>query len=314
MSSESRWLSSIEDTIDARLPGLCEGRSGRRIDYTGHPGVASASRPRPSDVRPTAGKDADRSGAFRWRRLEVSRGMASGSPLYQQCRQFFVGYPLAVACDDAVRSMVLLLTGGSDIRSFVLSEHSGARPPRYSVGSWPTGDPIVISEDRSIAAPAMVVNALTHGIPMPRHGSLFGWRHRERVTAMVAIYAKYAEASPLPGWSLMPLAGIPFSRWPPFAHEHLFGPWFWEHQRAGRIVSLDGLIARTADIVFWAHTEAILGSGCCVVACDVQSPDGYTLPRGCYVHHQALRAGKPVPSLQALLADAATTDLAGRFS
>jgi len=242
--------------------------------------------------------------------------MADGSPLYERCRQLFVSYPLAVgvsACDDAVRSMVLLQIGGSDVRSFVLSEHCGTQPPRYSVGSWPTGDAVVITEDGSIAVPAMAASALTQGIPMPRHGSLFGWRHRERVTALIAIYAWYAEASPRPGWSLMPLAGIPLSQWPPFAHEHVFGHWFWEHQRTGRIVSLGGLIARTADIVFWAHTEPILGSGCCVVACDIESPDGYVLSQGCYVHHQVLRAGKPVPSLQMLLADA-TTDLAGRFS
>jgi hypothetical protein len=79
------------------------------------------------------------------------------------------------------------------------------------------------------------------------------------------------------------------------------------------MVSLGGLIAGTTDTVFWADTEAILGWDCCVVARGIASREGYTLPRGYYVYYEALRAGKPVPPLDVLLAHSGKTDLAPRF-
>jgi len=242
--------------------------------------------------------------------------MADGSSLYQRCHRFFVHYPLAVGVvgqDGAVHSMILMLAGACDVSFFVLLQDCGTEKSSYSIRRWLARDAVMIEADGDAAVPPAFVNALTGGVPMPRHGSLFGWRHGEYVTALIAIYARYAETSPEPGWSLMPHAGIPRPQWPPFADEHVFGAWFWKHHRAGRIVTLGGLIARTVDTVFWTDTTAILGSGCCVVARDIRSTDGYTLPRGRYVHHQVLQAGKPVPSLRALLADAAKTDLAGRF-
>jgi hypothetical protein len=66
-------------------------------------------------------------------------------------------------------------------------------------------------------------------------------------------------------------------------------------------------------VVFWTDTGAILGSGCCAVAHDIRSPEGPMLQRGRYVYYQALRAGKPVPSLRVLLAATGKIDLAPRF-
>jgi hypothetical protein len=242
--------------------------------------------------------------------------MADDSSLYLKCRQFFVGYPLAIrpaAKNTAAHSMILVLAGADEVTSFVLVQNGGPAEPSYSIRRWPAGDAVLIGAGGDAGVPSIFVQALTCGVPMPRHGSLFGSRDGEYVTALLAIYAHYAEASPHPGWSLMPRAEIPRAQWPQFAHEHRFGSWFWEHHRAGGIVSLDGLIAQTVDAVFWAETAAALGSGCCVVARDIRSPDGYTLPRGRYIHHVVLQADKPVPSLQTLLASVAKTDLAGRF-
>jgi hypothetical protein len=92
-----------------------------------------------------------------------------------------------------------------------------------------------------------------------------------------------------------------------------FGKWFWKHYRAGSINSLRSLIAAAPGVVFWADTKAVLGSDCCAVARDLRSPEGYVLPRGRYVYYEALRAGKPVPSLQTLLTTADRIDLATRF-
>ena len=110
----------------------------------------------------------------------------------------------------------------------------------------------------------------------------------------------------------MPRAGIPETQWPRFAEEPLLGPWFWEHYRARRLLSLDSLIAANPGVVFWADTEAVLGSNCCAVAHDVRRPAGPTLQQGRYVYYQALQAGKPVPSLRSLLAGT-KTDLAPRL-
>jgi hypothetical protein len=248
--------------------------------------------------------------------MEVSSGVASSRSLYRKCQQLFADYPLAAKATSGggtVGSMVLMLAEGHDATFFVLLRICAAQAPSYSLRQWLARDAVRIEADEGPAVPAMFAQALTRGVPMPPDGSLFGWRHGKDITALIAIYARDAEASAEPGWSVMPRAESPRARWPLFTCEHFFGPWFWDYQRVGRIVSLGGLIARTADTVFWADTVAILGSGCCVVARDIKAPGGYTLPRGRYVHHQILQAGKLVPSLQALLADTAKTDLAVRF-
>lgn len=95
--------------------------------------------------------------------------------------------------------------------------------------------------------------------------------------------------------------------------ERLLGHWFWEYHRAGSVVSLGDLIARTPGVVFWAYTEAIFESGCCIVMRDLEGPGGYTLRRGCYMYDQVLRTFEPVPLLDTLFNDYAKIDLASRF-
>jgi hypothetical protein len=212
--------------------------------------------------------------------------------------------------------MVLMLHSGDDVGFFVLSRDYSEGMPVYSLRPWHANGIVDIEADDGGAirtVPDILVNAVTRGVPIPRHGSMFGWRCGNPVTALVAVYAKYTPSCPEPCWTVMPLVGIPEAQWPPFTGECLLGHWFWEHYRAGSIVSLGGLIAETPDTVFWADTEAILGWDCCAVAHDVSSREGFTLRRGRYVYYQALRAGKPVPSLSVLLSDICKTDLAPRF-
>ena len=148
---------------------------------------------------------------------------------------------------------------------------------------------------------------------MPQHRFLFGWRHGDAISALVAVYARYTPESPEPCWVVMPLAGLPEAQWPSFTDERLFGHWFWNHYRAGSIIHLTSLfVAGTSGTVFWVET-AELGWDCCVVAHDISPPGGPTLPSGRYVDYRALQAGQAVPSLDALLADTAKIDLAPRF-
>ncbi len=210
--------------------------------------------------------------------------------------------------------MVLLLQQDDEVGFYVLSQDRAQGRSVYSVHPWRQSRIANIDADCCTTIPDIVVNVVTQGIPIPRHGSLFGWRWSTAFTALVAVYAEYTPARPLPSWAVMPRVGLEEEQWPPFTDEPLFGHWFWEHYRAESIISLSSLIAGTRDTVFWVDTKAILGADCCAVAHDIRNREGYTLYHGCYVYQRSLRAGKPVPALSALLADANKIDLAPRFA
>ena len=240
--------------------------------------------------------------------------MIRTNSLYRTCEDLFASYPLAARTVShsgrTIRSMVLMLRDSDDARFFVLSYDSGEGRSSYSLRPWRAAGIANITADDTVAVPDVVVNAVTRSVPIPKDGSLIGWTCGDAFTALVAVYAKYRPESPEPSWVLMPASRIPELQWPPFAGQRLLGHWFWEHYQARRLILLNGLIARASATVYWVDTRAILGSGTCVVAHDVTHPEGYTLQRGRYVYHQALRAGKPVPPLTALLADTSKIDLA----
>ncbi|HYB87142.1 MAG TPA: hypothetical protein VEC76_09845 [Streptosporangiaceae bacterium] len=243
--------------------------------------------------------------------------MIRTSSLYEACGDLFAGYPLAVTADGSggsAQSMVLVRHDGGDARFFILTGDHDDGQPGYSLSPWHAPGGVDIGPGAvPDAVPDAFADVIKHGVPVPRHGSLCGWQEEGTITALIPFYAEYTPESPLPSWATMPLAGLPEAEWPPFADEPLFAGWFWEHYQAGSIVLVDGLIAATPGVVFWADTAAVIGSGCCVVAHDIRGPEGPMLQRGRYVYYQALRAGKPVPSLKALLADPGKIDLAPRF-
>lgn len=242
--------------------------------------------------------------------------MIRTSSLPEACHELFAQYPLAARTANrsgTVRTMVLMLRDSDDARYFVLSHDRRQGKPFYSLRPRRTTDTVDIGADGGAMVPDVVVNAVIRGVPIPRDGSLFGWRRGDAVTALIPFYTTSTPASPDPFWVVMPRTGTLEAQWPPFTDERLFGRWFWEHYQAGKITSVGCLIAGTPDTVFWANTKVILGSDCCAVERDIKSPEGYTLRRGIYVYYQALRAGKPVPSLRVLLADTGKTDLAPRF-
>jgi hypothetical protein len=240
--------------------------------------------------------------------------MSTGS-LYKMCGDLFTGCPLAVETspDGSFRSMVLTRDDG-DGGFFVLMRDDDEGQPFYSISRWRAPGGVDIGADTDAAIPELFADAIAHGAPIPRHGSLFGWHDGRTITALIAIYAQYTPATPEPSWATMLLAGIPEPRWPKFVTgERAFGHWFWEAYRDRNFVSLADLIAANPGVVFWVDTVAILGSGCCVVKHDIGSPDGPILRRGRYVYYQALQEHKPVPSLETLLADTGRIDLAARF-
>jgi hypothetical protein len=242
--------------------------------------------------------------------------MTGTHPLYEACHELFTGYPLATRNlnrSGTVRSMVLMLLDGDDAGYFVLTHDHNEGKAAYSLWSWPDGDTIDIGMDNDASSSDLTVKAVTHGIPIPRDGSLFGWKHEAAITALIVVYAAYTPAYPEPGWAVMPLMDASESRWPPFTGKQLFGHWSWKEYRAERIVSLDDVIAETSEAVCWVDTKAILGSDCCVVTRDIRVSEGCVLQRGRYVYYQALREGKPVPSVRTLLTNPEKIDLAPRF-
>ena len=242
--------------------------------------------------------------------------MVHTNSLFQACREMFDSYPQAARTvneSGTVLSMVVMLQGGDHAGFYVLSQDGGKDRPTYLLWSWPAGDIVDIPAESTAAVPNMAVDAVARGVPIPRDGSLFGWVHEGVIAALIVIYAESAPSSSDPGWAVMPLAGTPETQWPPFTGEPLFGRWSWEQCRAGRIISLDGLIAETPDTVWWVDTKAVLDSNCCAIARDITTLEGHTLRRGCYVYYQALQAGKPIPLLNELLGAPDKIDLAPGF-
>jgi len=242
--------------------------------------------------------------------------MMRTSSLPDACDQLFSAYPLTVTVVNrhpAISSMVLMLQDGEDERFLVLSQDRREDKRRYSLRPWRATESVDIDPNDG-AVSEEIANAVTNGVPVPCDGAMFGWRHGDDVSALVAFFTTYAPETPEPSWTVMPRAGIPEAQWPPFTDECHLGHWFWDHYRAGHAVSVGGLIAANPGTAFWVDTRAVLGSGCCAVACDVRSLDGYALRRGRYVYCQVLRSGSSLPSLEVLLADTDKIDLASRLS
>jgi hypothetical protein len=242
--------------------------------------------------------------------------MTTVGSLYEKCGELFADYPLAARVVDyraIVHSMVLALQEDGELRFFALTRDNRGRP-FYTVSPWRAGgDILIIDADSSEEAPGWAYIAVTRAIPLPRHGSLFGWRWEDDVSAMIAVYAEHGPSSPEPSWAVMPRADSAEAQWPPFTGEQLPGHRFWKYYRAANVISLGGLIAETPASVFWVDMQATLGWSCCVVARDIVGSQGCTLRRGAYVYYEALRSGAAMPALDVLLSDASKIDLAGRF-
>ncbi|MFY9773341.1 MAG: hypothetical protein WAK28_02070 [Trebonia sp.] len=251
-----------------------------------------------------------------YRISDETGGLICATSLYETCEELFIRYPLAARALDrhgTARLIVLMDRDGDDVSFFLLSRNGrDSGSPSYSLSPWSGGDVVDIAADGP-PGPRTVANAVIRGVPLPRHGSLFGWMGKDSILALVGCDTESGTAGTPPSWSVMPLVGSPESEWPPFTNESFFGNWFWEFYQAGDLVSLDSFIFAVPNTAFWVSTQAIIGSDCCVVARDIEGPARHPLRRGRYVDSEVLQAGISVPSLPALLADVTKVDLAPRF-
>jgi hypothetical protein len=235
---------------------------------------------------------------------------------YQACRELFSRYPQAVRIVDAsatVHSMVAMVQAGEYAGFYALVQDSNDGAPTYLLWPWPAGDIVGIAEESDGAVPDLVTHVMNNGVPIPRDGSLLGWVHDGSVTTLMATYAESAPDLAEPVMAVMPLEGTSEAHWAPYTSKRPFDCWSWEEWRAGRVISLDEVIAANPATVWWVDTNDALGSNCCVVARDVITPQGHVLCRGRYVYYGALQAGEPIPTLEDLLASAGRLDLSSRF-
>jgi hypothetical protein len=235
--------------------------------------------------------------------------------LYDVCRGLFETYPQAARAIDArgsVWSIVIMLEDGPNAGYFVLTQRCNKGEPVFSLWSWPDGDVVDIVHDCADPPSALLGDVLSHGVPIPRDGSVFGWTVGGAVAALIVIYVESAVDFGEPGWAVMPRVGMPREDWPPFTGERLFGHWSWERSWSRRIVSLDEVIGGTSETFWWVDTKAVIGSDCCVISTDIVS-QGLTVPRGRYAFYEALCSSEAIPPLEALLDDPGKIDLAPRF-
>lgn len=232
---------------------------------------------------------------------------------YRRCQSLFAEFPLAARVTKTPwpeRSMVLMVPDSARPRFFILSQEDTTGSP-FSLFPWrapgatliPPGCDSLADED---------AEALTLGVPIPPHGSLFGWVSGSAVTALICAYARYSPQTPTPSWAVMPCLDASRDGWPPFTCKKLLGRWFWEYVRSGNIRDLKSAVAMAPGTVFWVDTTELLGAGCCAVARDIAIADGLTLPKGRYLYYQAALSGTLVPPLRMLLRDPARADLASR--
>src|SRR5215469_1496376 len=171
--------------------------------------------------------------------------MSADDSVPSTCDRLFAQYPLAIRnAAGPVRSMILMLNDDGTASFHVLMHKHGADGPVYSLFPWPAGRFSDIAEDIRGGRPVdEVLEVLARGVPVPLHGSLFGWRAGDSITAMIATYARYAPPHTEPSWTVMPLTDIPEDQWPPFTGRRFLGDWFWDFYDAGDIISLSNVIA-----------------------------------------------------------------------
>jgi hypothetical protein len=244
--------------------------------------------------------------------------MTPASDVFKACEDLYAEYPMAaspVNSRGTVYAIVLTLCDGADARYFTLARYEVADGHSYVLSPWRSDHGVTIRTDSHDVAD-LAVAAVMRGVPMPRDGSMFGWTCGGTVAALVLVHTSYTPQSPVPTWSAMSLADGFETQWPPFIGESSFGPWFWDHYRAGKLISIGGLVAANPGCVFWVDAYATIGTSCCVVTNDLEASGGPILGRGRYVDSRALMSGQlpehQVPSMAELLAGN-RTDLAPLF-
>jgi hypothetical protein len=239
--------------------------------------------------------------------------------LYEEFSALFDTYPLAVepvTADGTQDRMVL----GSPGRAFHILQRvlSGIPRPFITLSPWKNARDSVIAdsaggvESLGGGIPGDAARLVASAVPIPRDGSLFGWRDGGGITAIFPFYAD-EDWDNLPAWSGMPRADLPEPQWPPFTRQDFAGSGFWDHYRAGWVADLAPVVGRTSGSVFWAATNASLDSGCAVVTRRI-SGHGWRMEPGTYAYWKVLQDPAGQARIERAIRQASRTDLGPQFA
>ena len=244
-----------------------------------------------------------------------------GTKPFAACLELFSRYPLAVTphgADGRSQSMVLMNRAVGPAGYFVLTQ---ARDDLFVIRSWTRRGGVSQEIRPGEPVPAIICQAVTGSMPVPRDGALLGWVTDSQVTVLLAVHGRPPEAwdapAPVPEIQVLPMAGtIDLLHWPPFTVSPLGDGRLWEYVERGRIVDLAPLVARSAGRAFWVPSadrwSARHEIGCVVVTGNLPAEE-YWLPAGVYLDHWTLREGIQAPPVGHLLALPGIVDLACRL-
>jgi hypothetical protein len=233
---------------------------------------------------------------------------------HSACARLFREYPLAVEPGDLegeLHLITLMVIRESGPEFYLLTRQVDSEVI-YSLTSWDDSDRADIDSGDKI--PPDKMDVLLHAVPLPRDGSLFGALRGQEVTGLLQVGTHPLPGSPEPRFSVLVPAGTPRGQWPPAASEGLFGSWFWDGCKAGRIVDLAPVIAATENTVIAVPADGIPGAGGYLTVVRVPLSGGrWTLPAGVYAYKDAVAAGTRIPPADKALASPGLIDLGPRF-
>lgn len=239
---------------------------------------------------------------------------------FAMCKQLF---RLSPAVEPVSGRMILAV--GAEHRRYLTLTRAGVEQPSFVLADW-TGDRVV-----TIRSDGATINSglddlevdrfldwALNGIPVPRHGTVFGEVRgllEKRVVALLTF--RSARAVQQPGVEMEVLidaelsgasaGNLPISYWWTQVPSN-----FWTAWRIGIIVDLAEHFRQRRETV-WRMNVSRIATPVFAVAEDI-TVAGITLPQGRFAAATALRRQRTIPSLAHLLAYTRKTDQFNAFA
>lgn len=233
--------------------------------------------------------------------------------LHDHCELRFLEFPEAASNAPAntgtdYRDMVLMSQSGEDPQYYILSHQTDPKGRlRYCISRYRSdpgkegqffsrGDTFIETDGCSDpAVPEEMADAILSGVPIPKHSSLYGWTDDGIVTELL----NPRLGSDAPEIGLFPRVGIPEEAWSittvKALYGGMFGDWFWQMRRDGKIVNLAPTLKESGELV-------VAGERCIAIGSTITSQDGWTLPSGTFASRPLHEAGT-APQPEEVLAD-----------
>jgi hypothetical protein len=251
----------------------------------------------------------------------------TATTLYQQCDHVLTRHPAAVYGAGQDVFAVLTVTRPRDAFYVLARYASGQFQPTITLRPWGSDSGAVMTPDGFYThdglTEAHARQIVDTAVLLPRDASLFAWIHpRSRVATALVRFTAHRELDisdlrasgtmPVPGITVMPLAGTAPAMWPPFPGGR-GGAWFWDHYHDGFLVEIGGIIAAHPRTVYWVDTTPVTGWPSIAVTADLRLGNGCMLHKGMYVAEESLQHGAAVPAVEDAAGFPGSIDLSARF-